>query len=493
VKGFTGCSGGGISLSYGPAAAQVLSNTISNNSCTSGNGGGIYAVGSVLIQDNLISRNLATGTFSQTPNAAGGGIYAEFLSNGVIAQNLIVGNNADLGAGILSTGDPSTVVFVNNAIAGNSSTQNQGSAIYIGVVQGMTQLFNNILVGAGSQNALFCDGEAPVFQNNEVFSNGGLSVLVAGTCVIPTGQLGNLSADPLFSDTAMNNYQLLDGSVAIDAGLNTALDLPLTDYYGKPRIAIGYIGDSPTVDMGIAEVQTAVVRPSPTPTATPTPVAFKLKAKPGSIDFGAVVLGTIGLTSPLRTITVTNAKGAAREAIILGNVSVSGDASGAYQLTGGNCVAGIPLQPDSSCTLDVAFTPLAAGASSGLVTIESDSLHKPKLEVKLSGTGALPVLAYSPAKLKFGQVSVGSSSTQLLTLTNNFAVPIALGSTSIGGRDPGDFQESFSCGTALAAQQSCTGFVFFVPTVEGSRKAALTIAATALPAMTDISLSGTGE
>lgn len=101
------CSGGfggaGIII-LGNSSAQILNNIISNNSISSGDGGGIslFSAGTPTIQGNIISGNSASGL---SPCAQGGGIViAQFgnalSANALIVQNLIVNNSAGCGGGI---------------------------------------------------------------------------------------------------------------------------------------------------------------------------------------------------------------------------------------------------------------------------------------------------------------------------------------------------------------------------------------------------------
>ncbi|TMA61480.1 MAG: hypothetical protein E6J80_00105, partial [Deltaproteobacteria bacterium] len=67
---------------------------------------------------------------------------------------------------------------------------------------------------------------------------------------------GNISADPLFADPVNANYHLQLGSPAIDAGDNTAPELPAKDIDGDPRILDGDGDGVAVVDMGVDEFTT---------------------------------------------------------------------------------------------------------------------------------------------------------------------------------------------------------------------------------------------
>jgi hypothetical protein len=59
-----------------------------------------------------------------------------------------------------------------------------------------------------------------------------------------------------------------------------------------------------------------------------------------------------------------------------------------------------------------------------------------------------------------------------------------------GGADPKDFGEQSSCGTSLAANQSCTVAVTFTPKASGARKGLFIVRQGA--ASVQIPVSGTG-
>jgi hypothetical protein len=239
-----GFGGGGISV-RGFSSAQIIGNTISNNSWTFGGGITLFAAGSTLIRDNIISNNTA---------GQGGGIWIVNFSPAVIVNNLIKGNSAFLGGGIYWSNAPDSVV--NNTIVDNDSAQSSGIHASTGSTQ--SNLFNNIIVGKPNQTAVFCEGpSAPTFQFTNAFSPQGTSF--GGSCAGQTGTNGNISADPLFVDQSENDYHLLSNSPSVDSGLNSAPNIPTNDLDGNPRIQDGN-GDGPVVvDMGAYEV------PSPAP------------------------------------------------------------------------------------------------------------------------------------------------------------------------------------------------------------------------------------
>jgi nitrous oxidase accessory protein NosD len=262
----SGGSGGGGIFIGGGASAQVLNNTITNNSIVAGEGGGISlnAAGTPTIRGNLISGNSVSGI---SPAARGGGIVMYNHSDALIVQNVIVGNAADQGAGVAGTVPVGTrgPFLINNTIANNNARQGNGSGVSIEGFGPQTEFINNIIAGIASQSAVSCGGYplAPVFEFNDVSSFQGSPY--GGICTDQTGLNGNISSDPLFQSAANGDFHLKLGSPAIDAGDNSAPSLPATDFDGNPRIVDGNNDGIAIVDLGAYEVSNnsaAAVSPS---------------------------------------------------------------------------------------------------------------------------------------------------------------------------------------------------------------------------------------
>jgi hypothetical protein len=137
-------------------------------------------------------------------------------------------------------------LLVNNTFAGNNSPQ--GSGVFIEGFDAQTALFNNIIIASAGQVAAYCGNftsSTPSFKFNDVFSEGGQAY--GGICTDQTGNDGNISADPLFIDPSTGDYHLQASSPCIDAGDNTAPELPEKDLDGNDRIING------TVDIGVYE------------------------------------------------------------------------------------------------------------------------------------------------------------------------------------------------------------------------------------------------
>jgi hypothetical protein len=93
----------------------------------------------------------------------------------------------------------------------------------------------------------------------------------------------------------------------------------------------------------------------------------------------------------------------------------------------------------------------------------------------------------SPTALNFGAVATGATSAaQTVTVSNPTSASASVASIAVTG----DFAQTNSCGTAIAAGGSCTVSVTFKPTATGTRTGSLTVNAGGVT--NTVSLSGTG-
>jgi hypothetical protein len=105
------------------------------------------------------------------------------------------------------------------------------------------------------------------------------------------------------------------------------------------------------------------------------------------------------------------------------------------------------------------------------------------------GTTPAASLAASPAGLAFAARTVGSTSAaQAVTVTNNGTASATLGTVATTG----DFAQTKTCGTTLAAGASCTVNVTFTPTATGARTGTLSVASNDPNGPLTVALSGTG-
>jgi hypothetical protein len=200
-----------------------------------------------------------------------------------------------------------------------------------------------------------------------------------------------------------------------------------------------------------------------------------------SLNFGNQLVGT---TSAPSKVTLSNPSG---PALTISSIAVTGTNATDFSQTN---TCGTGLADGASCTITVTFKPAQSGPRTASVTITDNAAGSPQT-ISLSGTGLVsgPNATPSPSSLTFATQLVGtSSSAQSATLTNYGTTALSI--TSIAAS--GDFSQTNTCGSSLAADASCTINVTFKPTQRGTRTGAVSIADNAAGSPQTVSLTGTG-
>src|SRR5207247_1743426 len=116
-------------------------------------------------------------------------------------------------------------------------------------------------------------------------------------------------------------------------------------------------------------------------------------------------------------------------------------------------------------------------------------------KIALSGTAAISGsnATLSPTSLTFPAQAIGTTSAaKTVTLNNTGTTSLTISSIAITGTNAGNFAQTHTCGSSLAAGASCTMSVTFKPTTSGLRSAALSVSDSAAGSPQIASLSGTG-
>jgi hypothetical protein len=203
-----------------------------------------------------------------------------------------------------------------------------------------------------------------------------------------------------------------------------------------------------------------------------------LSTSPSSLTFGST---TVNTTSAAQSVTVQNTGTAAAS---VSSIATSGD----YAQTN---TCGSSIAAGASCTVSVTFHPTTTGTRTGSLTITSNATNSPST-VSLTGTGASAssaTLSTNPSSLTFGSTNVGSTSAaQSVTVQNTGSAAASVSSIAASG----DYAQTNTCGSSIAAGASCTVNVTFHPTASGTRTGTLTITSNATSSPNTVSLTGTG-
>ncbi|HZC04095.1 MAG TPA: choice-of-anchor D domain-containing protein [Ktedonobacterales bacterium] len=211
---------------------------------------------------------------------------------------------------------------------------------------------------------------------------------------------------------------------------------------------------------------------------------------PTSLNLGSV---TVGATSAVQTVTLTNS---GQAAVSITGISITG-ANAVDFAQSNDCPTGTStLAVGASCAIDVTFAPTSGGSRSAAVSVSDNAAGSPQ-SVALSGTGLGPAVSLNPGSLSFGTVLVGSSSaTRSVTLTNTGNTDLHISSVALGGANPGDFGVTTTCpvdGSALAPGANCALSSAFTPSTSGARVATIQVVDDASNSPQSVALSGTGS
>ncbi len=206
----------------------------------------------------------------------------------------------------------------------------------------------------------------------------------------------------------------------------------------------------------------------------------QISVTPASLDFGSVSVQSKG------TATFAVANSGASD-LTVSMITVSG---AEFAISG--IATPKTISSGQSVPVTVTFTPTAAGSEPGSITLTSNDPNNPTATVALTGTGStapLGLLTASPGSLNFSDVSLGSNSSQTITLKNTGTVAVKVSSVTATG-------SSFSVSGAAApftldASQVSTLSVKYAPTVAGSASGSVSVVSDAAGSPLVISLSGT--
>jgi hypothetical protein len=211
-------------------------------------------------------------------------------------------------------------------------------------------------------------GESYTAPNSSLANFSGKNNLFFGDGATPSFSTSSISADPKFLDTTNNNFQLQQGSPAVDAGANDGISRDIVQTV-RP-LSIAY-------DIGAYEFTGSISQPPPTPTPTPqpTPTPGALSVSPQSLAFGNVLIGT----SAKQSITLTNSSSSS---ITVTSLGITGTG---FTQTGP--ALPLALVSGQSSSVAVTFAPQNSGNVSGALQVSSNASN-PSVSVALTGTGS---------------------------------------------------------------------------------------------------------
>jgi hypothetical protein len=176
----------------------------------------------------------------------------------IMTNNIFSSNTANqwYGGGAMvqsrsDSGVPGSVFIINNSITGNQVNQfGYGGGIYLAMFGGTFNVYNNIIWGNSApwengKDINLSEYDASVANG---YYNDYSSILGSWT-----NSGNNIDEDPLFVNSTNSDFHLRITSPCIDAGADSAPEIPDKDFEGKSRFSDGDRDGMATVDMGADE------------------------------------------------------------------------------------------------------------------------------------------------------------------------------------------------------------------------------------------------
>ena len=167
---------------------------------------------------------------------------------------------------------------------------------------------------------------------------------------------------------------------------------------------------------------------------------------PPSLAFGTQ---NVGVPSAPLTETLTNT---GTDILTISAATIGGTNAGDFATSADTCT-GATVTPNGACTINVTFTPSAAGSRSASLNFTDNASNSPQT-VALSGTGtvAAPVASLSPTTLSYQHNLNLQCPSKPLILSNTGGQTLQISSIVVAG----PFAISANaCGTTLASGASC--------------------------------------
>lgn len=361
------------------------------------------------------------------------------------------GKEQEQGPGVL-TPSPSSLSF-GNVQTGSSQTQN---AAVTNTGQSNLTISQITVTGTGfsitgiTAPLTLTPGDSPTFSVQFApATEGAVSGNIAfvtdnGTVNLPLTGTGVPAGDVTASPTSINFGSVLIGSAASQTvtlkntgGANVTIT-------GAAVTGLGFSDSGLTLPLTLTPNQTSTFSVSFAPTGAgavngnvaltvtgeaelDVPVTgmglvpATLTASPTSLSFTNIVVGQ----NSTQTETIKNTGGTSAQITAVAATGTGFSVSG--------ITLPVTLGAGQSVTFNVTFAPQAAGSFNGNVAVTSNA-QNPILNIPVSGTAvAAGNLTASPTSINFGNVVLGSSASQPVTLKNSGGANVTVTAASISG------------------------------------------------------------
>jgi hypothetical protein len=369
-----------------------------------------------------------SGTGPAPEGMAAGGGYAAIAVSGGSPTPVQAYNNTIYQAGAIGGAEA-------GAVRASGAVELTNNIVYLASGEQYVSLDTNLNWVSGSKNVFYGAGNPPaIFMDSVV-------------------------ADPELVSPSGGDFHPLASSPAISAGATTPL---ATDIQGvlTPQNSVITIG---AYEYSPKRTQGGIL------TGSLTSLAF------GNINVGqSATATTVVSNTGLRAVSLTQAN------------------SNNSQFVASGMTFPLTLNPGKSAVLTVTYTPSSSGTQSGTVSLASNAANSP-LNIKVGGSGVATgtaTLQASTSSLSMGSVTVGSSTTQSVTIKNT-----GTASATISALTSSNYAFSTSglaVPVTIAGGGSATFTAVFTPSNASYFTGTLAIQSNATNSTLSINWSGTG-
>lgn len=385
-------------------------------------------------QDSVTVTNTGTSTLTISSAMSDNGEFSVTPSNGSIVPSAsqrfyIAFNPADAG---LESGN---IVFVHDAIEDAMITSDTVTVTGTGVEPGFSVAqtvisFGNVVVASSKQDsvAVTNTGTSTLTINSIASDNAEFSVTPSSASITPS------ASQKLYITFSPTNSGAESGNIVFTHDASSSPD---------------------------------------TVTVSGTGVEPVFSVVPLSVTFGDVVVAS----SKQDSVTVTNT-GTSTLAIIS---AVSDNGEFSVTPSSGS------ISPSSSMKFFITFGPANRGAEAGNIVFTHDASGSPDT-VEVNGTGVEPGFSVAQANIAFGNVVLGSSKQDSVTVTNTGTSTLNISSVA---SDNGEFSVTPSNGS-IPSSSSQKFYVTFSPVNSGPESGNIVFTHDASSSPDTIEVSGTG-
>jgi D-Tyr-tRNAtyr deacylase len=475
------------------------------------------SVASVVVSGITLPLNLAAGksasfTAAYKPTAAGALSGKITVTSNAVGSPMSISLSGTAAGAAALTATPASVAFGSVAVGGQATQtvklENTGGGSasitkmsFTGTGVTVTGLTAPATLSAGQSVNLTVTYKptaagtlAGMLTLTSNASNPNLQIGLSATATATAATLSVTPSSVSFGSVAVNSdttktvqlqntgtAQVTISSVASSVGSVTVsgITLPLNLAAGKSAsfTAAYKPTTAGTLAGKITVTSNAVGSPmSITVSGTAAAASASLTATPASVAFGSVAVGS----QATQTVKLANT-GAGSASIT--KMSFTGTGVTVTGLT-------VPatLSAGQSVNLTVTYKPTAAGTLTGMLSLTSNASN-PNVQISLSATATSSTLSATPASVGFGNVVVGSNTTQTIRLQNIGTAQVTISSvaSSVGTV----VVSGMTLPVSLAPATSATFTAAYKPTTAGTLSGKITVTSNAVGSPATINLSGT--